>query len=162
MVLALREAGHTVWATDIKRWPPLPGFKLDAEEDAFAIWKPPVAPATIITNPPFSLINDLAEHFVGMPTVTAVALLTRLGFAETKTRCRRFWQADDFARPAYFFPLAARPGMVKGRTVAASGSAMPMAWVVWDRRAPWCGETTMMNVIEFEAKERMERPEDYR
>ena len=79
------------------------------------------SPATIITNPPFSLAQDfllksLAESFT-------VIYLLRLNFLGAKKR-KAFWKAHP---PTHLFPLSQRPSFTGSGT-----DATDYAWFGWD------------------------------
>jgi hypothetical protein len=78
---------------------------------------------TIITNPPFSIAQEIIEHcFEISHKDTDIIMLLRLGFLESKKR-RQFWKDYPLAQ---LYPLISRPSFTgKGTDATAYG------WFVW-------------------------------
>lgn len=86
----------------------------------------PCAPSTIITNPPFSIADEIIEHcFELADDRTEVIMLLRLGWLEPEKR-RSFWQKHHNVS---LITLANRPSFTgNGTDFAAYG------WFIWNKR----------------------------
>jgi hypothetical protein len=124
IVLALRDAGHTVIATDlIDRGCP------DSSSFHFLFDDRPVACDAIVTNPPFYV----AEPFVrtALERAPLVVMLLRLAFLESERR-RDILDSGQLARVHVFrkrLPMMHRSGWTGRR----ANSGMAFAWFVWER-----------------------------
>jgi hypothetical protein len=120
----LREAGHTVIASDLVNY----GFPLDFVGD-FLAQAAPSGCECIITNPPFQIIERFIAHALDLcPTVIVLA---RLALLESRRRTTILEQRG-LARVHVFrerLPMMHRHGWTGPR----ASSAMPFAWFVWQR-----------------------------
>lgn len=90
----------------------------------FLTWKPSCAFDTIITNPPYSIAQEIIEHaFEIADGKSEVIMLLRLGFLEAEKRYE-FWQRHPVN---HLYVLSARPSFTGGGT---DGTAY--GWFVWD------------------------------
>ena len=125
IVRPLRAAGHRVFASDLHDR----GFSGQAVMD-FLAGPPRMEPRAIVTNPPFSLAQDFAEHALACSTY--VALLLRLQFLEGQKRSR--WLATTpLSRICIYggrLPMMHREGY-EGRKL--DKGALCFAWFIWDR-----------------------------
>lgn len=95
--------------------------------------------ASIVTNPPFRLAREFAQHALRLGA-RKVALIQRVAFLEGATRHR-----DLFAKhpPSRVWVFASRVTMWAGDAAVQGekGGAMAFAWFVWERdhRGPVVG-----------------------
>lgn len=92
----------------------------------------PPDPVAVITNPPFTLAQEVAEWALALPSKPVVALLLRDGFASSAKR-KDFWETH----PGDRFTLSSRPSFVDGRT-----DACDYTWFVW-----WNGRASSLVAI---------------
>jgi len=82
------------------------------------------APGTIITNPPYSIAQEIIEHCFKIAPDAEVIMLLRLGFLESQKR-REFWERHPLTQ---LYPLLKQPSFTgKGTDAAAYG------WFVWSK-----------------------------
>ncbi len=81
----------------------------------------------IITNPPFRLAEEFAQHAIAEARV-GVALLVRTSFLETAGRLARLFGPT---RPALILQFAERVPMFKGRLDRSGSTATAYCWVIW-------------------------------
>jgi hypothetical protein len=145
IVKVLRAAGHEVVATDlVNHGTPItpPGYY---GRDFLMETKAPDGCEAIVTNPPFSLAQQFAEHALDL--VPRVVMLLRLSFLESDRR-RGILEGGALARVHVFrnrLPRMHRDGW----TGPKARSAVPYAWFCWDRdhRGP-----TTINRISWRAQ----------
>ena len=90
----------------------------------FLSFKPIKEYQTIISNPPFSIAQEIIEHcFEIANTDTEIIMLLRLAFLETKKRYD-FWQKHPMNK---LYILSKRPSFTGHGTDATA-----YAWFVWD------------------------------
>jgi hypothetical protein len=134
IVRVLRDAGHTVYASDLRDY----GCpESEAGCDFLLERRAWMGAEAIITNPPFKLAARFAEKAIGM--VPRVYFLLRLAFLEGGNSRSEAGQARRFAldgghlaRVWVFrkrLPMMHRAGW-EGRK---ANSGMAFAWFVWDR-----------------------------
>ncbi len=129
IVGTLRDAGHTVYATD------LVDYGCPESESRIDFLMERTAPAgigAIVTNPPFKLANQFVAH--ALTLAPKVVMLLRLAFLEGTGRSP-IMDGGALARVYVFknrLPMMHRAG--RGTMVAkTNSSAMAFAWFVWDR-----------------------------
>lgn len=126
---------------------------------------------SIVSNPPFSYIDDIAELFIRKSLMLArdkVAMLLPLKWRASEKRYQFF---EDHP-PAEILVFCDRPSMPpgnqlaardeKGRFTAWARGKVDYAWFVWDRRNP--GTPTIIRSIapRTPAQKRLDREEDFR
>ena len=125
IVNVLRAAGHAVHATDLNPW----GCPDSASGRDFLMERE--APCDcILTNPPFKLAGEFAEH--ALTLVTRVYFLLRLSFLESARRTDLL-ESGHLARVLLFrerLPMMHRHDF-EGSKIG--NSAQPFAWFVWDK-----------------------------
>lgn len=133
IVSVLRDAGKIVAATDIEDWgcpESFSGRDFLMEFDApLGIWGPDSANC-IVTNPPFKLAQQFAEHALYL--VDKVIFLLRLSFLES-TRRTKLLEGGHLARVLLFrerLPMMHRHDAPEKKEMS---SAIPFAWFVWDK-----------------------------
>ena len=117
----LEDAGHSVLSTDLHDYGyGTPGIDFLADDSRAR---------NIVTNPPFKLAQEFAEHALAH-TTNKVALLLRLAWLEGKAR-RRMFESTPLARVWVF---SGRLTMKRGGTDGGKGggSMVAFAWFVWD------------------------------
>jgi len=78
----------------------------------------------IITNPPYSIAQEIIEHCFKIAPDAEVIMLLRLGFLESQKR-REFWERHPLTQ---LYPLLKRPSFTgKGTDATAYG------WFVWSK-----------------------------
>lgn len=126
IVTVLRDAGHTVWATDlVGRGCP------DSEHgvDFLMERQTRIDVEAIVTNPPFKNAEEFVAHALDL--CPRVAMLLRLAFMESERR-RPILDTGHLARVHVFrkrLPMMHRAGWDGPK----ASSSMPFAWFVWDR-----------------------------
>jgi hypothetical protein len=127
IVNVLRNAGHTVWATDLVDYGcPESEFGVDFLMER----QTRIDVECIVTNPPFKLADEFVSHALEL-LCPKVAMLLRLAFLESERRSKIL---DDghLARIHVFrkrLPMMHRDGWAGNK----STSAMAFAWFVWDK-----------------------------
>lgn len=98
-------------------------LKLDRDDFEYFMSSPP---KTIITNPPFSIAQEIIEHcFEIADEDTEIIMLLRLGFLESQARVS-FWKEHPNVS---LITLAERPSFTgKGTDSTAYG------WYIWNQR----------------------------
>ena len=94
----------------------------------------------IITNPPFSLFQEFAEHSLEIPSIKKVALFGKLQALEGRKRAD-FLEKSPL-KTVYVFKKRINPlrnGESKDENGKAWASTMAFAWYVWDKE--YNGET---------------------
>jgi hypothetical protein len=125
IVKVLRNAGHTVIASDIVNY----DFQLDFVADFLTVSKAPAGVQAICTNGPFRIITEFTEHALDL--VPRVYLLCRLAFLESEKR-RDILEHRGLARVHVFsnrLPMLHRDGWPGPR----ASNAIAFAWFYWDR-----------------------------
>lgn len=91
----------------------------------FLNWKPDKEYSTIITNPPFSIAQEIVEHCFEIASPdTEIIMLLRLAFLESKKRYD-FWQEHPVNK---LYVLSERPSFSNnGKTDATA-----YCWMVWN------------------------------
>ena len=127
IVRELRAAGHDVLATDLIDYQsPDQDF---ANRDFLLERSLPSDIEAILTNPPFKLVNQFAEHAIKL--CPKVCLLLRLAFLESKCRTP-ILERSPLARIYVFrerLPMMHRAGWQGRRTTNPTA----YAWFIWDR-----------------------------
>ena len=125
IVMALRAAGHQVFATDLNyRGCPDSHHRVDF---LFPVRMEGRAIGAIVTNPPFQLASDFVE--MAIERAPLVIMLLRLGFYESEGRSR-ILEGAGLARIHQFrkrLPMMHREGWTGKR----ASSSMAFAWYVW-------------------------------
>jgi hypothetical protein len=127
IVHVLRDAGHTVHATDLVDYG-LP----DSESgiDFLMQWQAPgFYIGAIVTNPPFKLASEFAAHALTLG-IPKVCMLLRLAFLESERRSA-ILDGGLLARVHVFrnrLPMMHRDGWQGPK----ASSAVPFAWFVWE------------------------------
>lgn len=126
IVRVLRDHGHTVWATDLIDY----GCPESQSKIDFLLERQSrIDVEAIVTNPPFKLATEFAEHALSLaPTVI---MLLRLAFLESQKRTALL-EGGKLARVHVFrnrLPMMHRMNWEGPR----SSSAISYAWFVWDR-----------------------------
>lgn len=128
IVRVLRRHGHTVWASDLVDY----GCpQSESRVDFLMEWQSRLDVEAIVTNPPFKLADQFAEHALTMAPL--VIMLLRLAFLESERRTA-ILEGGTLARVHVFrnrLPMMHRHGY--SRTSRQGSSAIPFAWFVWDR-----------------------------
>lgn len=123
----LRAAGRAVIATDLVDY----GCpESESRRDFLMEQSAPEGVPAIVTNPPFKLAMEFAEH--ARRLVPQVYMLLRLAFLESERR-REILDSGDLARVHVFrkrLPFMHRHGYDGPKN---SNSGMAFAWFVWDR-----------------------------
>jgi hypothetical protein len=125
IVNVLRAAGHEVIASDIVNH----GIALNFRADFLQLRRAPVGTQAILTNSPFFLGQQFAEHALELSPL--VVMLFRLSFLESARRTRLL-EHSGLARVHVFrdrLPMMHRDGWTGRR----AGSAMSFGWFVWVR-----------------------------
>ena len=148
----LIEHGHEVISTDLVAR----GYGTGGV-DFLLEWQPR-AP-NIISNPPFKLALEFAQHALAL-TTGKVALLLRLAWLERTAR-QPFFAAHP---PARIWVFAARLPMMhrEGWTGRKASSAIPHAWFVWEHghhAAPTLGWLPGSSGPERPGRELIRRPQ---
>lgn len=125
IVNVLREAGHTVFASDLMDY----GIAQDSGRDFLNEQRAPYSCAAIVTNPPFG--NQMAERFVrkAITLVPLTVMLLRLAFLEGTGRDDIL---DRLTRVHIFknrLPMMHRDGWAGPK----STSMVAFGWFVWQR-----------------------------
>jgi hypothetical protein len=120
----LQRHGHDVLATDLVQR----GFVgAEARIDFLMEWF--LLAPNIITNPPFKMCQEFAEHALDLGC-DRLALLLRLAFLEGKSR-RKFF---DERPPARVWVFSERVTMWRRGVANAHAKGMvPFCWIVWDK-----------------------------
>jgi len=117
IVNVLREAGHTVMATDI-----------DTGVDFLMEYRAPIGCGCIVTNPPYKLADEFVRH--ALTLVPHVVMLLRFNFLEGVGRSDII---DQQLRRVHLFrnrlPMMHRKNWTGPRTT----SMVAFAWFVWMR-----------------------------
>lgn len=135
IVLPLREAGHTVIASDIvERGCP----DSQAEIDFLQTKEAPFGVEAIVSNPPFAKAEQFIHHALYNLHIPKVWMLLRLAFLEGgnlnsyKGKCRRAVLDNGHLAKVLLFrkrlPMIHREGWTGKKH---SNSGMPFAWVGW-------------------------------
>src|SRR5262245_19373396 len=125
IVNVLRDAGHTVIASDVADY----GFPLDFQRDFLLETKAPPGVEAIITNPPFMIAEKFVSHSLELAPL--VIMLARLAFLESERRTL-ILEGRGLARVHIFrnrLPMLHRDGW-QGRKAS---TGMAFAWFVWVR-----------------------------
>ena len=127
IVGVLRAHGHTVWATDLVDY----GCGNSEHGVDFLMERQSrIDTEAIVTNPPFKLAREFAEHALAL--CPRVIMLLRLAFLEGKRRTAVL-DGGQLARVHVFkdrLPMMHRDGWEGPKLTA---SVVPFAWFVWDR-----------------------------
>jgi hypothetical protein len=140
IVNVLRARGHEVIATDLIAYDTActpPGY---FGIDFLLEWCLPAQCEGIITNPPYKLATEFAEHAIAL--APKVYLLCRLGFLASSRRTVLL-EHGTLARVYVFrnrLPMMHRHGWTGNK----SSSAIDFAWYVWD--AAHCGPTQLHRI----------------
>lgn len=141
VVRVLREAGHTVWATDLLDY----GCpRSESRIDFLMERQSRVDVEAIVTNPPFKLATEFVAH--ALTLAPKVVMLMRLAFLESEKR-RAVLDGGHLARVHVFrnrLPMMHRDGWAGPK----SSSSTAFAWFVWDRQHTGAPE---LNRISWEA-----------
>lgn len=124
IVNVLRAAGHEVAASDLVDY----GITCHWRYDFLLERQAPAGTEAIVTNPPFKLATEFAEHAIDLCPL--VIMLLRLAFLEAERReslIRKLSRVHVFGRR---LPMMHR-GDWAGTKIHNSG--MAFAWFVWDR-----------------------------
>jgi len=127
IVRELRAAGHAVTASDLIDY----GFPLHFVGDFLGQQQAPAGCETVLTNPPFRIIDRFIKHALDL--VPHVIVLARLALLESDRRTE-ILEHRGLARVHVFrdrLPMMHRDGW-SGRKAT---SAVPFAWFVWERAA---------------------------
>jgi hypothetical protein len=120
----LRDHGYAVVASDLIRYD---GFDLHFTADFLAQTKAPTDCMSVVTNPPFRLINEFIAHALGL--VSRVIVLARLALLESERRASLF-DGGHLTRVHVFrrrLPMLHREGWAGPRAT----SAICFAWFVF-------------------------------
>jgi hypothetical protein len=127
IVRVLQGRGHDIIASDIVDY----GFPLDFVADFLAITTPPADVDTILTNPPFKILNKFVDHALDL--CARAIMLVRLAYYEgVSVRRTEILEHRGLARVHVFrkrLPMMHRDDWTGKR----STSAMPFAWFCWER-----------------------------
>jgi hypothetical protein len=124
IVNVLREAGHTVYASD------LIDYGIPAQQvavDFLMEWRAPMFCDCIVTNPPFALVDSFVRRAIDL--VPKVCMLLRLAYLESMGRDDIL---DRLARVHVFKRRLARMHR-DGWEGPKASSTIAFAWFVWDR-----------------------------
>ena len=121
MSRTLEEAGYKVTSTDLNSH----GYGVSGV-DFLTSWDCPRY--DIVTNPPFKLAQEFAEHALNVAGAK-VALLCRLAFLEGQRR-KTFFKAHP---PRRVWVFSWRVSMWRRGEVTGKGKMMAYAWYVWER-----------------------------
>jgi hypothetical protein len=124
IVRVLRDAGHTVIASDIVKYDRSVG--VDFLADFLTVDRAPEGVITVLTNPPYMKADEFVRHALSL--VPRVVMLLRLDFLEGESR-RDILESGNLARVYVFrnrVPFR-RDGWEK------SGNKIAFAWFEWDR-----------------------------
>jgi hypothetical protein len=137
IVRVLRAHGHRVVASDICDY----GFPLQFVGDFLAMQDAPRGCTTILTNPPFRIINAFVAHALDL--APRVIMLARLTFYESTSRTtilehRGLIRAHAFRDRV---PMMHRDGWTGRRTERNRGA---FAWWVWQRG--YAGQPTFQRI----------------
>ena len=137
IVNVLRAAGHDVIATDLNDWG-CPDST--ARVDFLMEREAPAGCHCIITNPPFRLAQQFAEHALRL--VPQVVMLCRLGFLESTRRTRLLEESGL----QYVFVFRNRLPMMHryGWTGPRNSSSTAFAWYYWNRE--YSGEPRIIRI----------------
>ena len=127
IVKVLREAGHTVWATDLVDYE-CPDS--ESSIDFLMERQTRIDVEAIVTNPPFKLASEFVAH--ALTLAPKVVMLLRLAFIESQRRSP-ILDTGHLARVHVFrkrLPMMHRANWF-GPEIHNSG--MAFAWFVWDR-----------------------------
>ena len=126
IVNVLRDRGHAAVASDIHDY----GFPLHFVADFLTREKAPVNCGTIVTNPPFQIVNEFVRHAVKL--CPRVIMLLPLTFYESHCRRNDLLDGGSLARIHAFrnrLPMMHRDGW-EGRK---NTSTKAYGWFCWDR-----------------------------
>ena len=132
----LRDNGIPVIASDIERY----GFDLHFVGDFLQQTQAPAGTAVLVTNPPYRLAAQFAEHALAL--VPDVYLLLRLAFLESISRTELL-EHSGLRRVLVFrkrLPRMHRSGWDGPK----SSSSMAFAWYAWKRN--FAGPTTITRI----------------
>ncbi|MBA2400594.1 MAG: class I SAM-dependent methyltransferase [Bradyrhizobium sp.] len=142
IVRVLRDAGHTVVATDLVDYES--ADQDHARRDFLMEHRLPPGVEAILTNPPFKLASEFVARAIELcPTVI---MLLRLAFLESQRRTA-ILDGGQLARVHVFknrLPMMHRAGWAGNRV----SNPTPFAWFVWDRNHHG---PTELHRIEWEA-----------
>jgi hypothetical protein len=136
IVTVLRDNGIPVIASDIERY----SFDLHFVGDFLQQTQAPVATTVLVTNPPYRLAAQFAEH--ALTLVPDVYLLLRLAFLESVGRTELL-EHSGLRRVLVFrkrLPRMHRAGYDGPR----ASSSMAFAWMCW--RRGYEGSTTLARI----------------
>lgn len=129
IVTVLREAGHTVFASDLVEYGcPDSVSRRDFLMEWASMWTLPYRCEAIVTNPPFKLAREFVER--ALQLTPKVVMLLRLAFLEGSTRAE-ILDRGHLARVHVFrnrLPRMHRAGW----TGKQASSSLAFAWYVWD------------------------------
>ena len=128
IVKALRRNGYTNWIHSIElrkeEFDNLAPHSNNVSIGDFLKFETDIDYGTIITNPPFSIAQQIIEHCFEIASPdTEIIMLLRLAFLESKKRYN-FWQNYPVSK---LYVLSERPSFTGHGTDATA-----YAWFVWD------------------------------
>jgi hypothetical protein len=129
MAEPLKEYFGAVFSTDVRDWGY--GDRRDLDFIFATAADAPFAIDWVITNPPFTLAEEIFERAWTIAHA-GVAMLLRLQWLEGGERHRSIFDTDR--RPTWFCPFAERVPMIEGVWDPEASSATAYAWFVWQRR----------------------------
>ena len=96
----------------------------------FVAVKPTTAFETIITNPPYALLEAFVERAYEV-AVSKICILARLAVLESQARYHRLWSSLP---PNRVWVLSKRPSMPPGNRpdIKPAGGKVAYCWLVWD------------------------------
>jgi hypothetical protein len=119
----LRDYGYTVISSDIRDTENIDG---DKGKDLFNINK---SYSNIITNPPYSKINEIVKHFSTIYN-KKMALILRLDFLESMSRYEFF---TSFPLKVIYVFCARVTMYPEGEEKPTSSGRIAYGWFVWDK-----------------------------
>jgi hypothetical protein len=126
IVKVLRAHGHDVIASDLVDYGADPTARYGVD---FLTATAPPGVTSVITNPPFKLIEQFVAHAGAL--VPCVCVLCRLAFLESERRCRLL---DDAGLHQVFVFRKRLPMMHDAFwTGKKANSGMAFAWMIWTR-----------------------------
>ena len=108
----------------------------------FLKWKPKLPVETIITNPPYSIAQEIIEHCFEIVPDAEVIMLLRQGFLSSKAR-KSFWDKYPLTQ---LYPLAERPSF--GASVKCKKCDWRRFYHLgedYPRRCPECGANVQVS-----------------
>jgi hypothetical protein len=122
IVKVLRAHGHNVVASDLINYAADPTARYGVD---FLTAPAPPGVTSIITNPPFKLIEQFVAH--ALELVSCVCMLCRLAFLESERRCHLL---DDAGLHQVFVFRKRLPRM---HDADKGNCGIAFCWLVWDR-----------------------------